>query len=238
MACSSPLHCKIGPSILNADLSCLYDECNKLIESGADYLHLDVMDGHFVNNITFGPPVVESLRKKLPTVYIEVHMMVSNPELWIVPMKDAGVNRFTFHIEATRDSKEVLRLVKEIRDNDMDVGIALSPETEVEVAMSILNIVAVDIVLIMTVKPGLGGQKFLPSMMPKVQFIRSKYHNLDIAVDGGINEQTIDAAAQSGANLIVVGTAVVKAKDPKGVIENLRNIVNKWIQCNSTTFAL
>ena len=181
----------------------------------ADYLHLDVMDGHFVPNITFGAPVVQCLRKHTQAV-LDVHLMVSNPRQWIPDMKAAGADTFTFHIEVEDDTDAVIAAVKE---SGMKVGLALKPGTPVEKVFPFVS--KLDQVLVMTVEPGFGGQKFMSDMMPKVAALRERYPSLNIQVDGGLAADTIDAAAEAGANMIVAGSAVFKGV-PKDVIGALR----------------
>eukprot|EP00127_Corallochytrium_limacisporum_P007193 Clim_evm66s243 gene=Clim_evmTU66s243 len=216
-------NCKIGPSVLASDLSRLTEESQKVLDAGADYLHLDVMDGHFVPNITFGAPVIKCLRKNIPNAFFDCHMMVSEPEKWVADIADAGADQFTFHLEATKDPGA---LIRQIKDAGMKVGIGIKPGTPVEDILPYAD--GADMLLVMTVEPGFGGQSFMEDMMPKVSTLRQKYPTKDIEVDGGLGPSTIDAAAKAGANMIVAGSSVYKVDDPTDVIKLMRESVETY----------
>lgn len=224
---------KISPSLLACDLANLASESERVIAAGADWLHIDVMDGHFVPNLTWGAPVVKCLRKNLADAFFDVHLMVSNPQQWVGDMAAAGANMFTFHLEslvpegAAADAPAVhaavQAIVAQIREAGMQVGITIKPGTPVDALFPFVELV--DMVLIMTVEPGFGGQSFMPDMMGKVHALRERHPNLDIQVDGGLSPKTIDTAAKAGANVIVAGSAVFKAEDMASVIGALRSSV-------------
>ncbi len=203
---------KIAPSILNADLWRLGEQIRKVEEAGAHLIHVDVMDGHFVPNISLGTPLVKSLKgkTKLP---LDVHLMVSNPEFYAPKFVEAGADIVTFHVEATPHINRVIQYVKQLRAR---VGVVLNPST----SLSVLDYVIedVDMVLLMSVNPGFGGQKFIVSSLRKIEALRDliekKGLNVDIEVDGGIGPTNIKDVVKAGANVIVAGSAIFSVADP------------------------
>ena len=189
------------------------------------------MDGHFVPNLSFGPPVIASLRQSVPAdAFIDCHLMVSEPAKWVEPLQKAGANSITFHLESQLPGSDkngsVDAMIQRIRAAGMNVGIVIKPGTPVEELYPYID--KIDLVLIMTVEPGFSGQSFMAEMMPKVRVLREKYPSLNIQVDGGLSPDTIDTAAEAGANVIVAASAIFGAKDRKGVIASLRAGVDKY----------
>ncbi|MBT7198792.1 MAG: ribulose-phosphate 3-epimerase [Nitrospina sp.] len=210
----------IAPSILSADFSRLGDEVKAVEQAGADWIHVDVMDGHFVPNITIGPAVVEAVRKvtELP---LDVHLMIENADRYIGEFISAGSDIITVHVEACTHLNRTIQLIK---DHDKLAGVVLNPATPLSSLEEILH--EIDMVLLMSVNPGFGGQKFIPSMLDKIENlaeVMSHYeHPIALEVDGGINSENVGNIKEAGASVLVAGSAIFNSKDYKKAIKSLR----------------
>ena len=212
---------QIAPSLLSADFSRLAEEVRDVERAGCDALHIDVMDGHFVPNLTIGPLVVAAIRRvtKLP---LDVHLMIDMPSRYIAEFRKAGADWITIHVEAEKDVRGALGL---IRDSGAKVGISLRPKTPVETIFPYLS--ELDLILVMSVEPGFGGQSFMPDMMEKVKALRSKFPGL-ISVDGGIGAGNASQALEAGADVLVAGSAIFGKSDRAKAVLEFREVAKKF----------
>lgn len=211
---------KLAPSILSADFARLLEDVKKVEKAGCEYLHIDVMDGHFVPNITLGPGVIKSLRKDVNMVF-DAHLMIENPDNYIKEFVDAGCDIIVVHQEAC---KHLHRTIQNIKSYNVKVGVALNPATPIETIKHILDYI--DMVLIMTVNPGFGGQSFIDNTISKIKelksIIDSKNLNIDIQVDGGIKPENVQKVVSAGANVIVAGSAIFNSDDIQKTVDLFR----------------
>ena len=211
---------KISPSILSSDYGKLASELKRMEDCGADMLHIDVMDGHFVPNITLGAPIVKCIRSA-SSLPFDVHLMISDPYKYIPDFVKAGSDIITFHVEADSDIEKTIDLILQ---SGKKAGLSVKPKTPVEAVFPYLD--KLSMVLVMTVEPGFGGQSFMEDMMPKVSAVKKEIErrglNVDIQVDGGINSKTISVAAKAGANVFVAGNAIFTSEDAKATIAEFK----------------
>ncbi|MGL5972207.1 MAG: ribulose-phosphate 3-epimerase [Oscillospiraceae bacterium] len=212
---------KVSPSILSADFANLESQCNDVILNGADMLHIDVMDGHFVPNITIGAPVLKSLKNKIPNVIYDVHLMIESPLTYVDEFIKAGADIITFHLEVDED---IDNIISKIKSKNKKVGISLKPKTDIEKVYKYLE--KIDMVLIMTVEPGFGGQSFMEETLIKIKKLRKKIQEdslkVDIEVDGGINDKTCQLVKDAGANILVAGSYIFSSDNISSAIKSLK----------------
>ena len=222
-----------APSILSADFALLAPDVKLVHDAGAEWIHVDVFDGNFVPNLTIGPPVVKAIRKHCPDAFLDCHLCVLNPENYVEDMKKAGASQFTFHWEARgvdESLDQAKELIKAVKDAGMQVGCALAPETPADVLFPLVDEGLLDTVLLMSVRPGFGGQKFMASVLPKVEALRKRNATMNVQVDGGITLENAKDVALAGANVLVAGSTVYSASSPPpSQVRSLVNLISEGL---------
>ena len=208
---------KVYPSILAADLLNMGNDIERMLSAGVDGLHVDIMDAHFVPNLSFAPAMVSAIYKRFPDVWQDVHLMMDNPQDYLDTFMDAGANAVTVHAEIEADVGKILR---KIRARGVKAGISIKPKTPAAAIEPLLDIC--DLILVMTVEPGFGGQKFMADMMPKISYLRKIGYPGNILVDGGVNAETAVQCVEAGADTLIMGTALLKAQNPSAVMAACR----------------
>lgn len=208
---------KVYPSILAADLLNMGNDIERMLSAGVDGLHVDIMDAHFVPNLSFAPAMVSAIRKRFPDVWQDVHLMMDNPQDYLDIFMDAGADAVTVHAEIEADVGEILR---KIRTRGVKAGISIKPKTPATAIEPLLG--TCDLILVMTVEPGFGGQRFMADMMPKISYLRKIGYAGNILVDGGVNAETAVQCVEAGADTLIMGTALLKAQDPAAVMAACR----------------
>lgn len=215
---------ELSVSVLSADLANLADECSRAVAAGADMLHFDVMDGHFVPNITYGAPVLKCLKKAVPDIFYDVHLMISDPERYVQDFAAAGADLLTFHLEAVPGREA--QTIRAIRDSGCRVGASIRPGTPVQALVPYLD--QLDLVLLMSVEPGFGGQAFLPETVDRLAVLKAECERRGLSpriqVDGGINQTTAPLCTAAGASVLVMGSAFFGAADPAALAKSIREL--------------
>ena len=229
-----PTHPLVAVSILSADFGQMVQDCSDVLNKGSDLLHVDVMDGHFAPNLTMGAAMLKGIRKHLPDVYLDSHLMVEKPQDYVEQFAKAGSNNFSFHWEVTSDNPErgsdgvnAADLIKMIHDHGMDAGMVINPATDAEVLEKYLD--SLQVALVMSVWPGFSGQKFMPEVLPKVKWLRENGPDtMRVEMDGGVAPATVNACAEAGCDMMVSASAVFGSDDRAAVIRSLHESASQW----------